>query len=72
MSNVIQFPSPVSTQCSASTMPGLTTPELRRRALDNFYTAERRAGCDAVTAYDRMCAYSDDLDRIASIMGASK
>lgn len=49
-------------------MPGLTTPELRLRALDNFYTAERRKGVDAVTAYDRMTAFGDDLERIAKIM----
>jgi hypothetical protein len=49
-------------------MPGLTTPELRERAKDNFYTAERRRGVDPLTAYMRMEAFERDLDRIASIM----
>jgi hypothetical protein len=33
------LPFPVSTACSGRTMPGLTTPELRQRAMDNFYHA---------------------------------
>jgi hypothetical protein len=67
---VITFPVPAS--CSGRTMPGLTTPELRQRARDNFYTAERRAGADVITAFDRAEAFAADLDRIAEIMRSSR
>ena len=59
---IITFPVPTS--CSGTTMPGLTTPELRQRARDNFYTAERLAGRDPITAYDRAEAFAADIDRI--------
>lgn len=65
-SNLIPFP--VSTNCSGRTMPGLTTPELRQRARDNYYDAERRRGSDPLTAFDRAEAFADDLERIAEIM----
>ena len=68
--NVVPFPS-VSTSCSGRTMPGLTTPELRQRARDNFYTAERLAGRDPVTAYDRAEAFAADIERLAKIMERS-
>lgn len=64
--NVISFP--VSTSCSGRTMPGLTTAELRQRAKDNFYTAERLRGADPVEAYDRAEAFAADIERIANIM----
>lgn len=64
--NIIPFP--VSTACSGRTMPGLTTAELRRRARDNFYTAERLTGIDPLTAYERAEAFAADLERIADIM----
>lgn len=62
------IPFPVSTSCSGRTMPGLTTPELRQRAKDNYYTAERRAGTDPLTAFDRAEVFAADLERIAEIM----
>jgi hypothetical protein len=31
----------------------------------DFYTAERRSGVDALTAYERTMAFGDDLERIA-------
>jgi len=49
-------------------MPGLTSAELRQRARDNYYNAERRAGCDPMTAYDKAEAFAADLERIAEIM----
>lgn len=64
--NIIPFP--VSTACSGRTMPGLTTAELRQRARDNFYTAERLRGTDAATAYDLAEAFEADLERIANLM----
>jgi hypothetical protein len=64
--NVIPFP--VSTSCSGRTMPGLTTPQLRQIARDNFYTAERLMGTDPLTAYDRAEAFAADIERIAEIM----
>jgi hypothetical protein len=70
MPNVIPFPVPSS--CSGRTMPGLTTPELRQRARDNYYTAERRSGADACTAFDRAEAFAADLERIADIMRSSR
>ena len=63
---IITFPVPTS--CSGRTMPGLTTPELRQRARDNFYSAQRRSGVDPATAYERAEAFEADLDRIAAIM----
>jgi len=65
---VTVIPFPVPTSCTGRTMPGLTTPELRRRARDNYYTAERRAGADIITAFDRAEAFAADLERIAEIM----
>ena len=67
--NVIRFPVPTS--CSGRTMPGLTTPELRRRARDNFYSAQRHIGIDPSTAFDLAEAFEADLERIAKIMEAS-
>jgi sugar phosphate isomerase/epimerase len=46
-------------------MPGLTTPELRARAVLNFYTAERRKHVPPDTAWDRSQEFGRDLDRIA-------
>lgn len=69
-SNLIPFP--VSTNCTGRTMPGLTTPELRQRARDNYYDAERRMGSDPLTAFDRAEAFADDLERIAEIMREAK
>lgn len=63
---VIAFPVPTS--CSGRTMPGLTSAELRQRARDNYYNAERRAGADPMTAYDRAETFAADLERIAAIM----
>ncbi len=78
--NVIPFPAPVPSSCSGCTIPGLTTAELRRRARDNFYTAERLAGVDPLTAYERSEAFAADIERIyanmqrgvAAIMEASR
>ena len=67
MADVIPFPISNS-ECQAATMGGLSTPELRRRAFDNHYTADRRAGLDALTAYDRATAFMDEMDRIAAKM----
>lgn len=67
MSTIIEFPT-VSTQCSASTMPGLTTPELRARAVLNYYTAERHKHVPSDIAWERSQAFGRDLDRIAEIM----
>jgi hypothetical protein len=69
MSDVIQFPSPVSTQCTASTMPAMDTAEHRRRAVLNFYSAERRAGVDPVTASERADEFERRLDCVAREMG---
>lgn len=68
MSNVVPFPCVNNAYASGASMPGLTTSELRERAKDNFYTAERRRGVDPLTAYMRMEAFERDLDRIAAIM----
>lgn len=68
MSNVVSFPCVNGAYASGSSMPGLTTPELRERAKSNFYTAERRRGVDPITAHARMEAFDRDLDRIAAIM----
>lgn len=60
---VIPFPS-VSTKCSGHTMPGLTAPELRERALANYYAAERNNGVDPLTANERMQEFAKRLDAI--------
>ena len=65
MSNVVQFPSPVSTQCTASTMPAMDTAEHRRRAVMNFYSAERLAGTDPLTANDRADEFARKLEIVA-------
>jgi hypothetical protein len=65
---IIDFPTQISSACSGHTMPGLTTAELRQRARDNFYTAERLRGVDCCTAYDRAEAFAADIERIANIM----
>jgi len=62
------LPFPVQTSCSGRTMPGLTTPELRARAILNFYTAERHQHVDPLTAWERSQAFGRDLDRIADVM----
>lgn len=56
------IPFPVSTSCSGRTMPGLTAPELRERALANYYAAERRAGATPVEANERMHFFAARLD----------
>jgi hypothetical protein len=70
MSNVIPFPIQ-NPQCQAATMGGLSTPELRRRAFENHYSADRRAGFDAIEAYDRATAFLDEMDRINARFGRS-
>lgn len=67
--SVVPFPVPVPTSCSGATMPGLTTPELRARAVLNYYSAERRQHVDPLTAWERSQAFGRDLDRIAEVVG---
>jgi hypothetical protein len=66
----------VSSQCSGRTLYCESRDEHKLKALDNYYTAERRSGTDALTAYDRMCAFGDDYDRLTALiaeqMGASQ
>jgi hypothetical protein len=68
MSNVIQFPCVDGAYASGRSMPGLTTPELRIRARDNYYTALRHQQVDPLTANDLADGYLDNLDRLAKIM----
>lgn len=56
------IPFPISTNCTGRTMPALTAPELRERALANYYAAERRAGADPLTANSRMHEFAENLD----------
>jgi single-stranded DNA-binding protein len=49
-------------------MPGLTTPELRARAVTNYYTDERRKHTPSDIAWARAEAFGRDLERIAQIM----
>lgn len=60
--DIIQFP--VQTSCSGCTIPGITTAELRQRAKDNYYSACRRQGIDAVSAFDLAEAFAADIERI--------
>jgi hypothetical protein len=60
--NILPFP--VSTSCSGRTMPGLSAPELRERALANYYAAERRAGATPVEANERMHFFAQRLDEM--------
>jgi len=69
MSNIIRLPSPISTQCTASTMPAMDTAEHRRRAVQNFYSAERRAGADPLTANNRADEFARKLEIVAREMG---
>lgn len=69
-SNVLQFPEVSGAYASGCSMPGLTSPELRQRALDNFYSEERRGGADPQTAFDRMTEFARDLELLGLIMGA--
>lgn len=54
----------VSTQCSGRTLYCEHRDQHKLQALDNYYTAERRSGTDPLTAYNRMCAFGDDYDRL--------
>lgn len=72
MSNVVHFPSPVSTQCTASTMPAMDTAEHRRRARDNYYTALRHQQIDCMTAHDLADGFEMTLERIAREMGVQQ
>lgn len=45
-------------------MPGLSAPELRERALANYYAAERRSGVDPLTANGRMHEFAKRLDEL--------
>lgn len=56
------LPFPISTSCTGRTMPALTAPELRERALANYYAAERRKGVDSLTANRRMHEFAKNLD----------
>jgi hypothetical protein len=68
-SNMIQLPAVDGSYASGRGMPGLTTPELRERAKQNYYDAERRSGTDALTAHDRMEEFGRDLEILGRIMG---
>ncbi len=69
MTNVIQFPHVNGAEASGRSMPGLTTPELRARAILNFYSDERRRNVDPLTAWERSQEFGRDLDRIWKVMG---
>lgn len=66
--NIIPFPHVNGAYASGRSMPGLTTPELRVRARDNYYTELRRQQVDPLTANDLADGFLDNLDRIAKIM----
>lgn len=68
--NVIPFPITPS-DCSGCTIPGITQPELRRNAWNNFYTECRHKHIDPLTAHDLADAFMADLERVAQIMGVS-
>lgn len=72
MSNVVQLRPVNGAYASGCSMPGLTTPELRERAIHNFYTHERRAHVPADLAWERSQAFGRDLDRIAEIMAENQ
>lgn len=67
---VIHFPTQVSSDCTGRTMSGLSAPELRERALANYYAAERRAGADALTANGRMHEFAKRLDEMNAAFAA--
>jgi hypothetical protein len=62
------IPFPIPTSCTGRTMPAMTTAEFRERARDNYYSAERRARVDPLTAYERAEAFLVDLDRRTAIV----
>ena len=68
MSNIIPFPisNPV---CQATTMGGLSTPELRERAKINLYSDLRHRGINHIDAFDAMEAFGRDMDRINARLG---
>jgi hypothetical protein len=68
MSNVLPFPRVDGAYASGRSMPGLTTPELRARAVLNFYTDLRRRQTPSDDAWEMSQAFGRDLDRISKIM----
>jgi len=67
MSNVLEFPRVNGAKATGCSMPGLTTPELRARAISNYYTYERRKHTPSDVAWARAEAFGRDLERIATI-----
>ncbi|HWW46276.1 MAG TPA: hypothetical protein VNZ94_00355 [Xanthobacteraceae bacterium] len=51
----------VSAQCSSSTTFDLSRSQQRENAIQHFYAAERRAGVDPETAFDRARQYGKRL-----------
>lgn len=68
MSNIVPFPHVDGAYASGRSMPGLTTPELRERAILNFYTELRHQQVPPDLAWGRSQEFGRDLDRIAKIM----
>lgn len=66
--NVVTFQRVSGAYASGRSMPGLTTPELRERAILNFYTELRHQKVPSDLAWDRSQEFGRDLDRIANIM----
>jgi hypothetical protein len=69
MSNVVEFPRINGAYASGRSMPGLTTPELRIRARDNYYSELRHQQVDPLTADDLADGYLLTLERISREMG---
>jgi hypothetical protein len=57
--------------CSGRTLYCASREQHKLHALDNYYTAERRQHVDPLTAYDRMCAFGDDYDRMTARVAAA-
>jgi hypothetical protein len=70
VTNVIPITSITSLGCSGRTLYAASREQHKQKALDNYYTAERR-NVDVITAWDRMCAFSDDYDRVTALVAAA-
>jgi hypothetical protein len=68
MNNVVSI---TTRECSGRTLYAASREQHKLKALDNYYSGQRRAAVDPLTAYERMCEFGDEYDRLTARVAAA-
>ena len=71
MSNVVHLTAITPLGCSGRSLYCASREQHNFTALDNYYSSQRRADVDPLTAYERMCEFGDEYDRLTDLVAAA-